>query len=356
MSSSQKIGVLTFHRCINYGSYWQARCLVEDLRARGHDAELLDYHSRRADIAEWRCALRPTLPTPTLHEDKPRYRAKMRKFFCAFESLPLSSRFDLDNPAAMESYDTVVVGSDEVWNLNHPWYNGCALFFGDGIKAKRLVSYAASFGTYSAWNGLGADWAGRLRNFDAISVRDENSWWLLKNALDLEPPLVLDPCLQFRVQPTGEWNGPPEPFALIYGHNFSPEFIREVRRWAHERNCRLLSIGYRNDWADEQWLEAGPQDFAHAMARTQILATNFFHGCVFALRNQKPFVCQTSDYRSIKVQSLMETVGGQTHLVDEHTPSAHYDALLNNALAPQILANIETLRRSSTDYLDSALS
>ena len=25
------IGVLTFHRCINYGSYWQARCLAEGL-------------------------------------------------------------------------------------------------------------------------------------------------------------------------------------------------------------------------------------------------------------------------------------------------------------------------------------
>ena len=30
-----KIGVLTFHRCINYGSYWQARSLVEGLRSRG---------------------------------------------------------------------------------------------------------------------------------------------------------------------------------------------------------------------------------------------------------------------------------------------------------------------------------
>ena len=54
----------------------------------------------------------------------------------------------------MESYDLVVVGSDEVWNLHHPWYGGCSLFYGDGINARRLVSYAASFGNYSAWNGL----------------------------------------------------------------------------------------------------------------------------------------------------------------------------------------------------------
>src|SRR4051794_6038384 len=58
----RRIGVLTYHRCINYGSYWQARCLAEGLRARGHDAVLLDHHCAWATRAEWRCALQPLLP------------------------------------------------------------------------------------------------------------------------------------------------------------------------------------------------------------------------------------------------------------------------------------------------------
>ena len=49
---AKKVGVLTFHKCINYGSYWQARCLVEALRARGHDAELLDHDCRCVRRAE----------------------------------------------------------------------------------------------------------------------------------------------------------------------------------------------------------------------------------------------------------------------------------------------------------------
>ena len=36
MASALKVGILTFHKCINNGSYWQARCLVEHLRSRGH--------------------------------------------------------------------------------------------------------------------------------------------------------------------------------------------------------------------------------------------------------------------------------------------------------------------------------
>jgi hypothetical protein len=33
------------------------------------------------------------------------------------------------------------------------------------------------------------------------------------------------------------------------------------------------------------------------MARAEAVATNFFHGCVFALLNDTPFVCETSAYR-----------------------------------------------------------
>jgi hypothetical protein len=79
--ASRKIGVLTFHRCINYGSYWQARCLVEGLRAAGHDAVLLDHVSDRVNRAEWRCALSPLLPAPTAAPDRRLYRAKVDGFW-----------------------------------------------------------------------------------------------------------------------------------------------------------------------------------------------------------------------------------------------------------------------------------
>ena len=355
MTSQQKVGVLTFHRCINYGSYWQARCLVEGLRARGLDAVILDHQSRRVNVAEWRCAFRPSLPTPTPTEDYPLYRAKMRKFFDLFDGLPLSPRFDLNDPATMEAYDTVVVGSDEVWNLCHPWYGGNQFFWGEGVRSQRLVSYAASFGNYDAWTPIDAFWAEKLKNFDAISVRDDNSRRIVQTALGYEPALVLDPCLQFPIGVEGDWAGRSEPYALVYGHNFSPWFSCEIQKWAQARGLKLLSIGYRNDWADEQWLTADPHDFAHIVAHASAVATNFFHGCVFSLINKRPFVCETTPYRSIKVGNLMATVGGESHLASETTPSAHYDAMLNVPLDERIPARIAELQRVSTAYLDEAL-
>jgi hypothetical protein len=349
-------GVLTFHRCINYGSYWQARSLVAGLRARGHRAVLLDHHSARVTLAEWRCALQPVLPTAVPRRDRLLYGAKLLKFQRAFARLPCSPRFALDNPANLDPYDQVVVGSDEVWNLHHPWYGGNRLFWGDGLPTPRLVAYAASCGSYDAAAGLGPDWADRLRRFAAISVRDTTSRRLVQDALGTPPDLVLDPCLQFPQPVEGPWRGPRQRFVAVYGHNFSPAFQQQVQYWAKTRGVPLLSLGYRNDWADQQWLTAGPEDFAPAMARADAVATNFFHGCVFALRNARPFVCETTPYRANKVRDLLATVDGEAHLMDPDTSAATYAAHLEQPLAPAILARIADLRRTSTAYLDRALA
>jgi hypothetical protein len=352
-----KTGVLTFHRCINYGSYWQARCLVEGIQLRGHSSTILDHESKRINISEWKCAFRPVLPTHVPETDYPLYRNKIERFFNEFESLPLSPRFDLEKPDDMESYDVVVVGSDEVWNLYHPWYGRNPFFYGDNVKAKHLISYAASFGNYPANEGLPTEWAERLRNFESISVRDENSQTIVRNALGFEPVIVLDPCLQFEVKPDPReseyWN---KPYIAVYGHNFSDAYIDKIKQWATDKQLPLISIGYRNDWADEQWLTADPHDFAHFMTKSEAVATNFFHGCVFAVRNQRPFVTEATSYRSNKVQGLMSTIGAEKHLINENTSASVVDDLLSQPLNAEIFKNISALRKTSNEYLDQALS
>lgn len=362
-----KIGILTFHRCINYGSYWQARCLAEGLRTRGHDVVILDHASRRIDLAEWKCAFRPTLPDATPKADYPRYREKILRFFRAIAALPLSTRFPLDAPldapARMERCDVVVVGSDEVWNLLHPWYGRCALFYGDGVGGQRLVSYAASFGNYDGWCGLEPAWAEKLRNFESISVRDQSSRAIVEQALGVQPEVVLDPCLQF---PLGaplpledtEPEGEPLPvrYLALYGHSFSQSFVEQVRRWARRKKLPVISIGYRNDWADRQWIGAGPHEFAPFIAGAEAVVTNFFHGCVFALRNAKPFACEESRYRSNKLRGLMATVGGQSHLLAEGAAAGGCGRLLDAPPGAAMLQQIEHFRSSSDRYLDRALA
>jgi hypothetical protein len=360
LTGSAKIGVLTFHRCINYGSFWQAACMVEGLRRRGCDAVLLDHHSRRVNRAEWGCALRPLLPVRAPPQDVPRYAAKVRKFFDACAALPLSEPFALDEPTDIETFDTVVVGSDEVWNFQHPWYAGYPLFFGDGLKADRLIAYAASFGNHDACEGMDSRWAERLDRFAAVTVRDENSRKLIRQHLGRDAALVLDPCLLFedlcRAQGSESDRDEPGGKVVVYGHSFSEPLGGAVRRWAHARALKLVSVGYRNDWADEQWLTAGPHEFAQAMTSARAIVTNFFHGCVFALANRKPFACAISDYRSNKVTALMNSLGAEARMIASIPDAAALEAALDRPLEPAIGERIVALRRSSQACLDHALA
>ncbi|MFC3164862.1 polysaccharide pyruvyl transferase family protein [Ciceribacter thiooxidans] len=357
LSPKGRIGILTFHRCINYGSYWQARCLVEGLDGIGSEVLLLEHRSPRVERAEWRCALQPELPDLTRPGARAGYSRKIRKFLDAFEVLPCTEPFPLDDPTELDVFDLVLVGSDEVWNLNHPWYGGSSIFYGEGLPARCLASYAASFGNFTTAGLLRGRWADGLGDFSVISVRDYNSRRLIEEVLGITPALVLDPCLQFPESIEGI--APHEadaPFAVVYGHSFPAWFASAVRRWADRRGLRLLSVGYHNEFADRQWLDAGPEEFAAAMAGAEAVFTNFFHGCVVALVDEKPFACVLSDYRSNKLGDLTSMLGAEHHVIAPENAEKQMEAVLSEPLSSSINRRVAGLRRSSEAFLAHVLA
>jgi hypothetical protein len=356
MANRKKVGVLTFHRCINYGAYWQARCLVDGLRVMGHDAVILDHRSWRVAMRELTWGLWPVSPDSIPAPDYLRYAWKEWAFSRAISRLPRSRPFHLDRPDGMEHYDTVLVGSDEVWSPKHAWYGACPIFYGEGVRADRLAAYATSFGGHVASEGLDAVRVERLRSFHAISVRDENSQSIVREAIGRDVALVLDPCLQFPIHADPVRHPPREPYVALYGYRFSETFARAVQQWARTQRLPIISIGYRNRWADRNWLTAGPDDFANFMAGARAVATNFFHGCVFALRHATPFVCEMLTNRSIKVQNLTTVVGAESHLMTRESSMAAYDERLSQPLDAVIQRRLNELRLASAAYLGSVLS
>jgi hypothetical protein len=356
MPDRQKVGVLTFHRCINYGAYWQARCLVEGVRAMGHDAVILDHRSWRVAAREWTWGLWPVSPDFIPPLDYLRYARKEWAFFRAISRLPRSRPFSLERPARMEHYDVVLVGSDEVWSPKHAWYGTCPIFYGEGVRTARLAAYATSFGGHPASEGLDAVRTERLRSFDAISVRDDNSRTIVREAIGRDVPLVLDPCLHFPISAAPVHQLPASPYVAVYGYRFSEPFVRSVQAWARTHRLPIISIGYRNDWADRNWLTAGPDEFAHFMAGARAVATNFFHGGVFALRHATPFVCEMLTDRSIKVQDLMASLGALRHLMTRESSMADYDEQLSQPLDAAILRRVDELRAASAAYLEHVLA
>lgn len=349
--AQKKIGLLTFHRCINYGAYWQARCLSDFFAGLGHQVAVLDYVSPQYFFTEMRHALRPF--RPAVRRDVPPLLAKTLKFMRAQQGLRRTRMFSLSAPPAFSEFDLIVIGSDEVWNLSHPWLGGRPLFFGESLAPKRLVAYGASFGNYDASNGLGADWIARLQRFDHISVRDLNSIELVHRHLGREPTLVLDPCLQFP-GPVAPADPAASRHLLVYGHAFAPEVVTQARNWAAARKLSVVSIGYRNDWADYSVLSAGPDDFVRAFQAAEAVVTSYLHGCIFSLRYARPFVAQLSRYRANKIEGLLRMVSAEHRIHDPGNPGRIADCL-STPLEPAVLSSIAAHRERSAVFLNSCL-
>lgn len=349
----KKIGILTFHRCINYGAYWQVRCLSDFFARAGYAPQVLDYGWRGFFLNELKHALRPFRGAPK--SDILRFAAKTLRCYAAQQRIRRTPSFPLTRPPDFADFELIAVGSDEVWNLSHPWLGKVPLFFGEGLAPKRLVSYAASFGNYPATEGLNEKWANRLRRFDAISVRDKNSLELVERNLGFTPTLVLDPCLLAEKLQNSPAATAEAPYVLVYGNRFVPDLINETREFARARNLRILSIGYRNDWADRSILTAGPHDFLRMMKNATAVVTTYFHGCVFSLRCERPFVAQLSKYRSNKVGGLLTAVKASHRIFDpSHAGQVH--TLLSAPVELEVFEAIAALRTTSESYLQSCLA
>jgi hypothetical protein len=348
----KRVGILTFHRCINYGAYWQARCLSQYFQQAGHHVELLDYRCLRYFLGEMRHALRPQRPAPKA--DVFGMLTKTIRFLSAQQRLQRTSLFNMTAPPDFSHLDLLVVGSDEVWNLSHVHLGGVPLFFGETLRPRKLVAYAASFGSYNAAEGLPEVFAQRLRRFDRISVRDENSRQLATSGYGRDVPLVLDPCLQFKPTASRSRSFSSSAYLLVYGKNFDPQIAMNAVAWARARGLRIVSIGYRNDWSDVSILSAGPDDFVNAFRGASAVVTSYFHGCVFSLSFEKPFAVQLSNYRANKIRGLLSSVNSPHRILNPQT-AERLEQLLSTPIEAAVIAGIAEQRHSSAAFLDECV-
>lgn len=146
-----RVGIITFHRPINYGALLQTYALQTSVERLGAECEIIDYHSNCIDSRHKKRVLSGCKGL----KDVMRYilyahnlNAKFDKFrLFASQFLHLSPACnDHDELTDVSSrYDILISGSDQVWNYN---INECdtAYFLSFEKDNKKKNSYAASFG------------------------------------------------------------------------------------------------------------------------------------------------------------------------------------------------------------------
>lgn len=351
-----KIGILTFHRAINFGAVLQAYALQQTLRELGHNVWVIDYRQPRVERTDRR---------PYRDDDKLRllrgFHLRSWWYFDQGKSNTLArrERFDdflnkylnLTEPCVKDTippFDLYVVGSDQVWNS--AICDGLdPVFWGDfarPIKSK-VVSYAASTSINDLQKQQHAEVQRLLNNFASISVRENETCDYLNQqfALHNTAQTVLDPTLLAKKEiwdsfDDDKYKG--QEYVLYFGARSCeayPTVLHDkATSLAKQYGCGMKQIDFNED---------SPVDFVNKFRHAKAVVTSSFHGVAFSLIFNRPlYAVMYGDEQDSRYVNVLKSVGA-----DEMLVKMYQDVSPRDYDYTEINRRKELIRNQSLDFL-----
>ena len=334
------IGILSMQRVKNWGSFLQAFALKRVIESLGHDCSFLDIkphvgmtqkeisHSHRQLFLHKASA--PLRALAHVYRGTFRNRLRTVAFQKKFESkyndvfLPMlgisPQIFSYDKP-----FDIVVIGSDEVFNCTQQTSWGKTLYlFGEEVSAKKIISFAASFGhtDLAALESCGL--VDRLKqaldNFADLSVRDRNSHDLVVHLTGRVPKILVDPVLIYDFDSYMPAIPPAKDYIIIYsypGRISDPEVVQAIRDYAKKKNKTIVSLFGYYRWADKSIIAESPFELLSFFKNSDFVITDTFHGAVLAIKYRKNFCVFVRESNRQKLGFLLSQVALSSRTVDK---------------------------------------
>ncbi len=240
----------------------------------------------------------------------------------------LTSTNDLRNYFHKKQFDSVVVGSDQVWR---PCYSpdifNFYLDFLAGDTSIKKIAYAASFGT-SDWEYSGEQekyCSELIQNFNAISVREESGINLCERFLKrkdarlvLDPTLLLSPNDYDKVINRSKENLGLFTYILDKSLN-NDAFIQNcaniLQLKVHQNQAQLSSNEIDLDKIS-QYIIPPIEGWLQGFRDAEFVITDSFHGTVFSIINKKPFFVLVNKERgAARFESLLLQLGLEDRMI-----------------------------------------
>ena len=212
--------------------------------------------------------------------------------------------------------DVLVVGSDEVFNClqTNPAVGYSKQLFGEYLQANKVVSYAASAGFTTVEGlekyGIRDEVSDMLKeNFDCISVRDDNTFDLVKTLTGITPDIHLDPVLVGDFSSKIIEKHDLDKYVVVYSYeermSGRTDEAEAIQRFAHERGLKTVSIGNFQKWTDLK-IEASPFELLGYIKNADYVVTDTFHGTIFSIILRKQFATIIRESNKQKLSALLK--------------------------------------------------
>ncbi len=371
----KKVGIVTLHRVLNFGSVLQAYCTCAILRRLGYEPIVIDYMEPRYTIKGAIDSLRRDffsnrsgLKSWVVFSLKVLSFLFVHRKFSSFvnEKLPISPisytsmRELLENPPEA---DIFLTGSDQVWNSE---YNGGvdrAHFLDFAPDGQGRIAYAASFGKDKLKVSEVDETRELLRKYSSIGVRESSGVEIIMG-LGIEPVQhVLDPTLLLSREEWGKLfaiqRPVKDPYLLVYSVERSIDDL--VSNVAREIGDRLgLKVIFLTVAAplrsmarcDKQCSYSTVQDFLDYFYHADFVVASSFHGTAFSINFNRPFVSVLPPRYGARPRSLLKLVGLDARIVEKEADVSKQWSEIDFSMVNNVLAGE---RKKSIAFLESSL-
>ena len=367
-----KIGVLTVPFNNNYGGFLQAYSLKTILERMGHDVVFIDRKRNKIKRPLWKALIgfpyfkfkeikaQNTKKKISIFTDvfKQKYLAPFTPEYYCHEDLKTCLTFN---------FDAFIVGSDQVWRYKYAKKSIDDYFFSFLEDTTPKFSYAASFGTSENEYPLAAIEKCRslLKSFVSISVREYSGKEMLSRYFDVNPDLVnvvLDPTLLLTAEDYRSLFSniatKKEPYVCSYILDASREKSNLISSIAQKYDGNVVYLKAQTNGLKDQKPIEPVEKWLYQMASASFVVTDSFHGTVFSIIFNKPFIVIANNKRgNSRFETLLTELDLKSRYIKEQELDKIDDVFLFKPIEWEIVnSKMDTLRNLSLNFLAKSLN
>lgn len=190
-----------------------------------------------------------------------------------------------------EEFDFFIVGSDQVWNPN--FRHGSPIDFLTFAESNKRIAYAPSFGVDIIEQKYVENYVKWINEFTHLSAREEAGAKIIYKLTSRKAPVVVDPTLLLTKE---EWkkisipciNKPKNQYILTYYlGNLSKEKSDWIESLVKNTGWELINLA---NYDDLEYFDIRPDEFIDLIESASLFLTDSFHGSIFSILMETPFV------------------------------------------------------------------
>ncbi len=352
--SLKKVGILTWYKTVNHGAVLQAYSTLNVLKSISCNPIMLDYTRNVKRVSSSRRKI--TLKNFIDHFIVKVFNKKKNVLFNNFirDYLIVGDFYDKES-----NLDSVIVGSDMVFEYIQG-YN--PFMYGKDVNCNNIFSYAASFGKHSPQEVSESEHSEEitklLLDMKNIGCRDENTYEIVRALTGREDMTMnIDPVLLYGFEKEKEtWNTirPKKKYIALYAYHSTmnnPEEYKYIKAYAKSNGYEIISVGYYHSWVD-RCINAGPKEFFSLLLNAECVITDTFHGTVFSIILNKPFISYIRE-NGFKVRYLLQQLKMEDRIVENNKESLSEKII--NCKFEVCNSILEDLRGKSLEYIKKCL-